>query len=150
MKTILLGTDGSPSAAQALELAIELARETDARLVTLTVRTLEPHGDRDAPHGDNMDIQPVVEEIADEAASAARLLGVDAEARTAYGAPAAQIAEVAKELGADLVVVGSHGRSGFAGAVLGSVSRALVSCSPVPVMVVRGVPTGTRVEARAS
>jgi nucleotide-binding universal stress UspA family protein len=150
MKTILLATDGSPSAAHALELATELCRETGARLVALTVRTLEPHGDRGAPHGDEMDIEPVVQQIADEAASAARLLGVEAEASTAYGAPAAQIAEVAKELGADLVVVGSHGRSGFEGAVLGSVSRALVSHCPVPVTVVRGVPTDAPLAAHTS
>jgi nucleotide-binding universal stress UspA family protein len=137
MKTILLATDGSPSAAHALDIAVELCRDTGAHLVTLTVRTLDAHGDRDAPHGDEMDIEPVVDAVAEEAAHKARMRGIEAESRTAYGAPAVQIAEVARELRPDLVVVGSHGRGGFAGAVLGSVSRGLVAKCPVPVTVVR-------------
>jgi nucleotide-binding universal stress UspA family protein len=150
MQTILVATDGSPTASHAVEVAIDLCRDTGARLVTLTVRTLEPHGDREAPRGDHMDLQPVVEEIAEEAAIAARLLGVEAEARTAYGTPAATIAEVAGEVGADLVVVGSHGRGALRGALLGSVSRRLVSHCPVPLTIVRAVPAGEPAEARAS
>jgi nucleotide-binding universal stress UspA family protein len=150
MKTILLATDGSPSAGHALEMAIELCRDTHARLVTLTVRTLRPHGDPDAPHGDHMDQEPVAEEIAEEAAIAARLLGIDAESRTAYGEPAAAIAEVARELDADLVVVGSHGRDRIEALVLGSVSRALLSRCDRPLTIVRGVPAGMAEEAHTS
>lgn len=139
MDTILLATDGSPSAAHALELAVELCHDCDARLEVLTVRTLEPHGDPDAPSGDHMDIQPVVEEIAEDATSAARQLGVEATAHTAYGSPAQMIAETAHALGADLIVVGSHGRGRAESIVLGSVSRALLSESRVPVTIVRGV-----------
>jgi nucleotide-binding universal stress UspA family protein len=140
MKTILLATDGSPSAAHALEFACEICRETDARLEVLTVRTLAPHGDPDAPDGDHMDVEPVVQGIADDAARAARQLGVDATAHTAYGKPAAMIAESARTLGADLVVVGSHGRDRAESAVLGSVSRGLLSERHLPpVTIVRGV-----------
>ena len=54
--------------------------------------------------------------------------------------PAAMIAETAEALGADMVVVGSHGRSAIARAALGSVSLGLVSSScTVPVTVVRAV-----------
>ena len=139
MKTILLATDGSPSAAHALELACELSRDCDAHLDVLTVRTLAPHGDPDAPGGDHMDVEPVVRQIAEDAAAAARQLGIEATAHTAYGHPAEMIAETAHALGADLVVVGSHGRNRAESIVLGSVSRALISESRVPVTIVRGV-----------
>ena len=141
MKTILLATDGSPSAGHALQFAIELCRSTGAHLEVLTVRTRKPHGDPDAPHGDHMDVEPVVEEIAADAARIARDLGVQAEARTAYGSPAQMITQTANSLGADLVVVGSHGRDRFASAVLGSVSLALLSLADVPVTVVRHAKT---------
>ena len=140
MNTILLATDGSPTASQALDFAIALSQDTGARLEVLTVRTLAAHGDPEAPHGDHMDLQPVVEKIAAEAAEHAHDLGVEASARTAYGSPAPMIAETAEALGADLVVVGSHGRSALARAALGSVSLALVSSCSVPVTVVRRVP----------
>ena len=141
MNTVLLATDGSPTAAQALDFAVELCQDTGARLEVLTVRTLAAHGDPEAPHGDHMDLQPVVESIAAEATQHAHDLGVEASARTAYGSPAAMIAETAEALDADLVVVGSHGRSALARAALGSVSLGLVSSScPVPVTVVRSVP----------
>ena len=140
MKTILLATDGSPSAAHALELACELCRDSGARLEVLTVRTLAPHGDPDAPGGDHMDLESVVQGIAEDAARAAQQLGVEATPHTAYGTPAAMIAETARTLGADLVVVGSHGRNRAESIVLGGVSRALLSERHVPpVTVVRGV-----------
>ena len=45
MNTVLLATDGSPTAAQALDFAIEVCQDTGARLEVLTVRTLGAHGD---------------------------------------------------------------------------------------------------------
>jgi nucleotide-binding universal stress UspA family protein len=76
MKTILLATDGSPSVAHALELACELCRDSGAKLEVLTVRTLAPHGDPDAPGGAHTDLEPVVRGIAEDAARAAQQLGV--------------------------------------------------------------------------
>jgi nucleotide-binding universal stress UspA family protein len=63
--------------------------------------------------------------------------GYDIDTRTDVGRPAATIVEVADELDADHVVVGSHGRQGVSRLVLGSVAEAVVRRSPVPVTVVR-------------
>jgi nucleotide-binding universal stress UspA family protein len=150
METVLVATDGSPTAACALEFAIALCRKSGARLEVLTVRTLAQHGDSDAPCGDHMDVQPVVERIAAEAAESARALGVDATWHTAYGSPAAVIQEAAEELAADLVIVGSHGRSRLKRAVLGSVSKRLASSCSIPVTIVRSPVTEPRPSKRGS
>ena len=52
-------------------------------------------------------------------------------------AAASGIVDTAKELGADLIVVGSHGRSGIARLMLGSVATKVVAESPIPVLVCR-------------
>jgi hypothetical protein len=53
------------------------------------------------------------------------------------GSPAVEIAQLASDLGADLVVVGTHGETGFAGLALGSVAEALVRHAPCPVLTFR-------------
>ena len=52
-------------------------------------------------------------------------------------APASGIVQTAREEGADLIVVGSHGRSGIARLMLGSVAARVVAESPLPVLVAR-------------
>jgi nucleotide-binding universal stress UspA family protein len=54
------------------------------------------------------------------------------------GDPAATIVRVATERASDLVVMGTHGRTGVVGAVVGSVAHDVVSCAPCPVLTVRG------------
>jgi nucleotide-binding universal stress UspA family protein len=137
MVTVLVATDGSPTAVCALEFAIARCLESGARLEVLTVRTLAQHGDTDSASGDHMDVQPVVEKIAADAAASARALGVDASWHTAYGSPATVIEQAAEELAADLVVVGSHGRNRVERALLGSVSQALASSCSIPLTIVR-------------
>jgi nucleotide-binding universal stress UspA family protein len=64
--------------------------------------------------------------------------GVATEVRIVESADAAKaICEAAERFGADLVCIGSHGRSGLAAAVLGSVAQAVIARSPRPVLVVR-------------
>ena len=67
----------------------------------------------------------------------AREAGVDATSHVAHGDVVESIADAAKVFGADLLVVGSRGHGPLSGAVLGSVSHALVRRSPVPVTIVR-------------
>jgi nucleotide-binding universal stress UspA family protein len=63
---------------------------------------------------------------------------VNLEARLGEDVTAARgIVQMAQDDGADLVVVGSHGRAGVARLVLGSVAAKVVAQSPVPVLVVR-------------
>jgi len=138
MNTILVGTDGSEAAEDALEVAIELAREAGAKLEVLSVHEPLPHGragsgppmlEVEQPHG--------AEHIAEAAAQKARDAGVEATAHAPRGDVPDELAGAATRLGADLLVVGSRGHGPLAGAVLGSVSHALVSRSPVPLTIVR-------------
>ena len=63
---------------------------------------------------------------------------VDVQLRRAEDMPAAKgILDAAQEEGADLIVVGSHGRSGFQRLMLGSIASKVVSQSPIPVLVAR-------------
>lgn len=65
-----------------------------------------------------------------------------ANARLVSGLPAGRIAEIAKETGASLVVVGSRGRTGMQSILLGSVAERVAQISPVPVVIVKNPAMG--------
>jgi len=144
MKRILIATDGSDGARTAVDEGIALAYEVGADVVFVTVR-------HDTPLlGDEIYQRRLTTQLAharealDEAGSEAERYGVPCQTDILEGDPARCIAEAARFHGADLVVVGSRGHGGLMSAVLGSVSRQLLTESPVPVMVVRApVPAGT-------
>ncbi len=66
-----------------------------------------------------------------------RDIGFDTEARVVQGDPRVVIEDTARDVGADLVVVGSHGRTGLAKLMLGSVASHVVSHAPCDVLVVK-------------
>lgn len=138
MKTILIATDGSVSAAQALDVAIDLARETGATLQVLSVRPQRAPG-RGGVGPALVEVEEFdgPEHIAEAAALKAREAGIVATPHAAHGDVVTCISDAATALGAELLVVGSRGHGALSGAVLGSVSHALVSHSPVPVTIVR-------------
>ena len=142
MKKILLATDGSESATDALRAAVELAEESGASIDVLTVaRTV--HALKGAVHALPMEDVDEARRIAEEHALAVRGLGIDAHAHVAHDEPAHAICEVARELDADLIVVGSRGLGPVRGALLGSVSRAVLSHAGRPVLVVKRSPMAT-------
>jgi nucleotide-binding universal stress UspA family protein len=63
--------------------------------------------------------------------------GVEVDTALEHGEPSRTIVECATETGADLIVIGSHGRSGVSRVLLGSVAEAVTRRAPVPVLVVR-------------
>jgi nucleotide-binding universal stress UspA family protein len=148
MKTILIATDGSPEAREAVAFGIELASENEAAVTLLQV--IPPIDWEKLEHGAL--IRQVPEEIRlrrafalEEGARLAEKHGVEVTSQVVAGSPAEEIVTFADSIDADLIVVGCRGRSAVASALLGSVSRAVLRESRRPVLVVRG--TTLRVEA---
>jgi nucleotide-binding universal stress UspA family protein len=144
-KNILLGLDGSPESAKALELAQQLAAEEGAHVDIVHVRefVLAGRAGMQTTHADEDDLEAVVRQQADELAAA----GVDTALTvisSTTGGPAHVLADRARAIDADVIVVGTRGRTGLAGLLLGSVTQRLMHVSPCPVMAVPGHVTAAR------
>lgn len=125
-RRILLATDGAEHSAAAVDAAIGLAQ---AWRLPLTVVHAVPEG---------LDMS-VAEETVAAICRRAAVLEIDCEARVEAGRADAVIAGVARECGADLIVVGSHGRSGIMSVIHGSVSAQVIGTASCPVLVARGL-----------
>ena len=142
VRHIVVGIDGSKSAAAALDLAIEEARLHDAALEVWAVLEPSPHGLDEA------------EAVANEEAFVEGLRGVVADIgsdvstqfRVGRGGAAAVLCKACADT--DLLVVGSRGRGPFAGLLLGSVSRACLQHAPCSVAVVRPEAPATTAHGR--
>ena len=135
---ILVPTDFSPPSGKALDYARDLAHRFGASLHLLHVvnRPLLAEGlaaeaaiSSGAALGSDMveDAQRRLRKLVPEAASA----------DVVFGYAARSIVEHACQLGVDLIVMGSHGRTGIAHVLLGSVAEAVVRTAPCPVLTVR-------------
>ncbi|MBI5277069.1 MAG: universal stress protein [Burkholderiales bacterium] len=143
-KHILFATDGSPASANAARLAVGLARTHGAALTALYV--VDPYPYLGVGEANPLGFQAYMSAAMQHASSAhtdvAQLAAeeppVDVHVRTAEDIGASTgITQTAREIGADLIVVGSHGRTGISRLMLGSVAARVVAESPVPVLVAR-------------
>jgi len=137
---IVIATDFAESAERALDYAVELARMQGAELILLHVFAVLPA----YPEMASAQLAAIFEEqrrwVEDELeqrAQRARATGVLMRPLVRTGSPAAMIAQTAQEEGADMVVVGTHGRSGLDRLMLGSVAERTVRIAPCPVLVVK-------------
>ena len=135
VKTLVLGYDASPSANAALASTVELARQLGARVVVVFGYYVSP-----LAGGDVHDYKAEVERVGNHAIARAiadlEAAGVETESRLSAGKPADVLVQVAAEVGADAIVVGTVGESPISGAILGSVVLRLVQRSPIPILVV--------------
>ena len=141
---IVCGVDGSPDSQAGLQVAARLAERLNLRLVVAHVAepAFLPYAAA-APFGGVAGRYALMDEVESQEEVAERLLeqivtaaGVDADRRTAFGVPAERLAEIADDVDAELIVVGSRGRGAFKAAFLGSVSNALVGVARCPVLIV--------------
>jgi nucleotide-binding universal stress UspA family protein len=149
-KTILVPHDFSSCANHAAALARDVAKVHGARLILLHVAELPPMLGPGATVVPDEGGAPInVKDYALRSSGAhledlgkrLRAEGVVVTGVATTGNAASEIAECAKREGADLIVMGTHGRTGLAHVVLGSVTEKVVRHSTVPVLTVR-VPDG--------
>jgi universal stress protein A len=139
---ILVPTDFSQPSERALDYARDLGHQFGASLHLLHVvnRPLLAEGlaaEAAVSHG-----AALGSEMAAEAQRRLHEAVPDAaSADVVFGYAARSIVEHASRLGVDLIVMGSHGRTGIAHVLLGSVAEAVVRTAPCPVLTVRGLAT---------
>lgn len=141
MRTIVVGIDASDGSQRALEWAIDEAEVHGAALrvvhaiahptvhypYPMTVLSWDEHAEEDT--------RRLGRELLDHALAAANPpSSVDIELEARFGTPADVVMSAARD--ADLVVVGSRGRGGFTGLMLGSISQQIAHHSTIPVVIV--------------
>jgi nucleotide-binding universal stress UspA family protein len=144
--TIVVGTDGSETAGVAVQHAAKLAEATGATLhIVHAYRPvlLSEAGMSAMSGGPTIDVQSVNEGIAENAAevcakavSSAERSGLKVESHTSRGDPCDALISVAKDLGADLIVVGNRGMTSVKRFVLGSVPNKISHHAPCSVLIV--------------
>jgi nucleotide-binding universal stress UspA family protein len=141
IRKILVATDLSPCSQVAADRAVALAAQLGA-----TVTLLHAYPSPLYPLGDGGLVLPAPEVVGQIAENARKDLeperarvsgeGVAVDALAVEGPPAATIVETAKTGGYDLIVVGTHGRTGLAHLVIGSVAERVVRAAECPVLTV--------------
>lgn len=138
-ENILVPTDFSPLSKLAENEAIRLARDSNGRVFILHV--VDP-AYAHAPHWQGVRTtraqmrRRIMDRIEREIISIRRK-GMHAVGRVVHGKPDTQIIRVAVEEKADLIVMGTHGRSGVEHFLIGSVAEKIVRIAPCPVLTVR-------------
>jgi nucleotide-binding universal stress UspA family protein len=137
IKTILFATDFSPRSAYAFHIACALARDYHARLLVAHAYQMPTYGSPEIPV-----MPPDPAEIeADLWKHLAELRpshpGLCVERFLRCGLPAEEIVRLAAETHADVIVMGTHGRSGWGRLLLGSVAEAVLRKAPCPVLTIK-------------
>jgi nucleotide-binding universal stress UspA family protein len=146
IEKILVATDFSPTSDRAVEQAMAMARAFGAELTLLNAwfapMWAMPDGGAIAPEPETIaKLSHWSEEQLEKVRQRCVAAGVRVRARTVEGPPADAIPRVADEEGYDLIVLGTHGRTGVRHLLLGSVAEHVVRVSRTPVMTVHAGPT---------
>jgi nucleotide-binding universal stress UspA family protein len=141
---ILIPLDGSDASLDALRHAIRLVREgLAARFVLANVQEPATLYEMVVAH-DAQVLKNVSHDAGAHTLSAgealARAAGLDFDSEVASGDPAHTLVDILERHGCDAVIMGSRGAGGLRGALLGSVSQALLHAVQVPVTIVRAAP----------
>jgi nucleotide-binding universal stress UspA family protein len=141
---IVVGTDGSETAAEAVRQAIDLAKLAGATLSIVSAYAPIPERkvkdqQRDAPADVQYELGPRedVNLVLDAAAAEARKDGIEVQTHPVEADPAEAILNVAEETKADLIVVGNKGMTGTRRFFLGSVPNNVSHHAPCSVIIVR-------------
>lgn len=139
---ILVPVDFSPYADHALVYALGLADKLQARLTLLHVMQPIPLGAGDAltvfPPAYLQELETEAQHSLEQALQRVHDAGLQGDTTLVYGVPFQRIVDTARDLHADLIVMGTHGRTGLTHVLLGSVAEKVVRLAPCPVLVIPG------------
>ncbi|MFZ5875462.1 MAG: universal stress protein [Nitrospirota bacterium] len=138
--TILVPTDFSEYSRQALSYAEMLAKTFDAKIVLIHVIDTVSYVVAESVQWTtevSARVQATIQPMLDGLVHDAQKRGVVAESQLTQGVPYDQIVKAAEESHADLIVIGTHGRTGMRHVLLGSVAERVVRLAPCPVLTVR-------------
>ena len=137
----LVPIDLSEYANQALDYAVNLAGKLDARLMLVHVIQSIPLVGVDMgvtlPYTYVQDLEAEIMQSMESALTRVTAAGLEGEIVVVHGIPFHEIIETAKTRQVDLIIMGTHGRTGLQYVLLGSVAEKVVRLAPCPVLVAR-------------
>lgn len=141
---LVVAVDGSPVAKHALLEALALAKQfrdvPEVHVVSVVDHIVPPGGLGRAPEGVPDLLAPAAETALRVAEEIAAAKGVKVESHVLDGHVAPAVLGYARAVGADLIVLGTHGRKGLQRAMLGSACEQVVRESSIPVVTVHAAP----------
>ena len=151
---VLVPIDFSSTADRALEYAIALAQQLQARLTLLHVLHLTPLAMGETATGMTATYLEAQETEAQQLLQASldrvQHAGLQGDSLLVQGTPTQTIVDTAGEQGVDLIIMGTHGRTGLAHVFLGSVAEHVIRQAPCPVLVIRKAPDTPTASENAS
>ena len=136
LEKLLLAVDQSEHSRKAIPATVELARAGGGTVHVLHVREIFYPVPPTVVGDSREEAQALVDGVVDEL-KAAGIVAEGAVRPSSGGSPAGAVLEYAREVGAGMIVVGSHGHSTLGGLLIGSVANKLTQLSACPVLVVR-------------
>ncbi len=144
---ILVPIDFSANADHALDYAITLARTLQARLTLLhVIEPLAVGSVESMPYAYLHDLEAKITDLMTVYRERVTAVGLQSDFTIVHGVPYHSIIEIARTAHVDLIIMGTHGRTGLPHVLLGSVAERVVQLAPCPVLVVR-LPTDTPAQA---
>lgn len=141
IQLILVPVDFSEYSDRAMDYAIDLASKLDARITLLHVFHEIPLGAGDMasalPYTYVKEIEDEVQQRMEEQLDVVQKAGLKGDVVVMHGVPFQIIIDVAQDRKADLIVMGTHGRTGLPHVLLGSVAEKVARLAPCPVLVAR-------------
>jgi len=137
---IVVPIDGSEPAAVAIDLALRMVKEQHAALSFIYVLEIEKLAIATVPVSMNPELifdeaRKAAQEILTGAKTRAKKAGVEADVRLLEGDCVDSVLQFARDNKSELIIIGSHGRTGITRALLGSVAEGIIRRAPVPVLV---------------
>ncbi|MBI3594246.1 MAG: universal stress protein [Nitrospirae bacterium] len=139
IKKIVLPFDFSDCSRQALNYAVSFARVFEAKIFLLHVVALSPYVPEISIslEGDQLGLKKKLSEMVNREVSLIKEMGIESEGYCVIGEPTLEIVNFAEEQFADLIMMGTHGRTGFTHILLGSTTERVIERAPCPVLTLK-------------